>query len=130
MSNSIVRSLYLFSDPQKNRINRILILGSGLVAPGLIASLEQDGNVFITIASYEVYNAEKLLKTKNMTAISLDVQRETEKLRDLIQSHDLVISILPQTFHPKIAEECITFKKNMLTASYISPAMANLHKQF
>lgn len=38
----------------------------------------------------------------------------------------LCYSLLPYVFHPDVAKLCIKFKKNMVTASYISPAMREL----
>ena len=40
---------------------------------------------------------------------------------------DLVVSLIPAPFHPPVAKAAIKHKKNMVTASYVSPAMAALH---
>lgn len=39
-----------------------------------------------------------------------------------------VTSLLPAPFHPTVAKLCINHKKHMVTASYISPAMRELHE--
>lgn len=70
--------------------------------------------------------AKKMCTTRNISAVALDALKEPERLRDLIEISDLVISILPQAFHTPVAEQCIKLKKHMLTASYISPAMRQL----
>ncbi len=46
-----------------------------------------------------------------------------------IKSHDLVISLLPWELHPKIAERCVALSKDMVTASYCTPAMQRLHNK-
>jgi alpha-aminoadipic semialdehyde synthase len=51
------------------------------------------------------------------------------QLGSLVENHDLVVSFVPATMHPLVAEQCIKFKKNMVTASYISPAMKALHER-
>lgn len=47
-----------------------------------------------------------------------------------ISQSDLVISLLPVPFHPAVAELCIKYRKHLVTASYISPAMKGLHERF
>ena len=37
-------------------------------------------------------------------------------------------SLLPYTYHPFIAELCIKYKVNMVTASYLSKQMQELHE--
>ena len=41
----------------------------------------------------------------------------------------MVISMLPARFHIEVAKDCITFGKNLVTASYISDEMQNLDKE-
>ncbi|TNN41235.1 Alpha-aminoadipic semialdehyde synthase, mitochondrial [Liparis tanakae] len=56
----------------------------------------------------------------------LDVSSQEGHLDSLVKDHDLVISMLPYTLHPLIAKHCIHRKVNMVTASYLSPAMKEL----
>ena len=48
-------------------------------------------------------------------------------LDDLIKSHDVVVSLLPWTLHPMIAERAIANKTNMVTASYLSQGLMDQH---
>ena len=41
--------------------------------------------------------------------------------RQQISSNDLVISLVPAFLHADIARHCIELRKNMVTASYVSP---------
>jgi saccharopine dehydrogenase (NADP+, L-glutamate forming)/spermidine synthase len=43
-----------------------------------------------------------------------------------VAAADLVISMVPYAFHPKVAELCIAYKKQMVTTSYVSDAMKKL----
>ena len=61
----------------------------------------------------------------NGKAVSWTID-ELDVLDQLIQSHDLTVSLLPYTFHVTVAKRCIAFKKNMLTTSYVSPEMKQL----
>lgn len=46
----------------------------------------------------------------------------------IIEKSTIVISMLPPKLHIKIAEDCITFGKHLVTASYISEAIQQLDK--
>ncbi len=70
--------------------------------------------------------AKKAIKS-NADSIVLDVTKSSETLDKLIQDSDIVISLLPYTLHPKIAEKCIRLKTNMVTASYATPEMKQLN---
>lgn len=45
----------------------------------------------------------------------------------LIEWADLVISMLPARFHIDVAKDCIRFKTNLITPSYVSDEMQDLH---
>jgi saccharopine dehydrogenase-like NADP-dependent oxidoreductase len=45
---------------------------------------------------------------------------------EAIEKADIVISMLPAHLHIEVARDCIVYKKNMVTASYISDAMQEL----
>jgi len=60
--------------------------------------------------------------------VLLDVNERPDKLADLIKSHDIVVSLLPWTLHPTIAKAAIAAKTNMVTASYLSEGIKDLHQ--
>ena len=41
----------------------------------------------------------------------------------------LPFSLLPWPLHPKVAKDCIAHKTDMVTASYCTDAMRELHKE-
>ena len=43
-----------------------------------------------------------------------------------VAKHDLVISLIPYTFHATVIKSAIRNKKNVVTTSYVSPAMLEL----
>ena len=59
------------------------------------------------------------------TAISFDIQDETERGRYIRQA-DIVISLLPPALHIAIARDCVKFQKHLLTASYLDDAIREL----
>ncbi|MFT7799666.1 alpha-aminoadipic semialdehyde synthase, mitochondrial isoform X1 [Arapaima gigas] len=107
---------------------RVLLLGSGYVSGPVIEYLTRDPGTQVTVGSVMLSQAEELAKKyPNTIPIMLDVTSQEGHLESLMKDHDLVISLLPYTYHPMIAKHCINMKVNMLTASYLSPAMKDLH---
>lgn len=52
---------------------------------------------------------------------------EPEQRRREVQAADLIISMLPARFHLEVVKDCIEFKKDVLTPSYVSPKMKEQH---
>lgn len=66
---------------------------------------------------------------KNANAVHIDMADQAA-VENMISQSDLVISLLPAPFHPGVAELCIKKRKHLVTASYISPAMKELHERY
>ncbi len=106
-------------------MSKVLLLGAGMVAKP-IAEYLLNNNIELTIASRTVEKAEKLIGTyKNGKAVAWTVD-DLETLEQMVASHDLVVSLLPYTFHVTVAKMCIKHKKNMVTTSYVSSEMKAL----
>jgi saccharopine dehydrogenase (NADP+, L-glutamate forming) len=65
---------------------------------------------------------------KNANPISLDVTDEAA-LDAEVAKNDLVISLIPYTFHATVIKSAIRNKKNMVTTSYVSDAMLELDEE-
>uniref|UniRef100_A0A673B008 Uncharacterized protein n=1 Tax=Sphaeramia orbicularis TaxID=375764 RepID=A0A673B008_9TELE len=103
---------------KKSGMKRVLLLGSGYVSGPVVEYLTRDETT---------QQAEELAaKYPNTIPVVLDAGSQEGHLDTLIKDHDLVISMLPYSFHPLIAKHCIRRKVNMVTASYLSPAMKEL----
>lgn len=112
---------------------KILLLGSGLVSRPFIQyfSSKLSFQPQLTVASN---NAEELeaLKTnfgKNIQFELLDLGSENSELFGLIQKNDIVVSLLPASMHVQVANACISSKKHMVTASYTTASMKELHEK-
>lgn len=111
-------------------MKNILLLGAGKSSHILIKYLLQNaasGNWQVTVADISLEAAQYNVGTHPRgKAISLDInnaqQRETA-----IKSADLAISLLPPALHLFAANDCLRFKKHLVTASYVSPEMKALH---
>ena len=110
-------------------MRKILIIGAGRSASSLIKYLldkSEKENLFITLADLSVEQAQKKLQNHiNSKAVALDINNVSER-QNLIQNTDIVVSMLPAHMHIEVAKDCILFKKNMVTASYVSDAMQAL----
>lgn len=112
-------------------MRKVLIIGAGRSASSLITYLlnkSEEENLFITIADLSEELAKKKTKNhKNARAIALDIFN-TKQRQEEIKNTDIVISMLPARMHIEVANDCIAFNKNMVTASYISKEMQALDK--
>ena len=110
-------------------MRNILIIGAGRSASSLIQYLlnkSDDQNLQVTIADLSIELAQRKTNGhKNATAIALDIFNETQRKSE-IQKADIVISMLPAHLHIEVAKDCVLYKKNMVTASYISEGMQSL----
>lgn len=110
-------------------MRKILVIGSGKSASYLIKYFldkSESENLHITVGDISIDNAKKLTDNhKNATAITLDVFDENSRVT-AVKNADIVVSMLPARFHIEVAKDCITYEKNMVTASYVSPEMQAL----
>jgi len=106
-------------------MKKVLVLGAGLVArPGVRYLLEK--GFAVTVADLVESKALALLnKHPNGRAKAWNTD-DKQGLAEMVKDADLVVSLLPANFHPLVAQECLAQKKNMVTASYVSPAMREL----
>ncbi|MCF7912996.1 MAG: saccharopine dehydrogenase NADP-binding domain-containing protein [Candidatus Cloacimonetes bacterium] len=107
---------------------KVMIFGAGLVSKPMVVYLAENG-FEVTIGNRHLEKAAKLAKLHpNITAVQVDVT-DDELMNKLVVEHDISVSLLPAVYHPIVAALCIKNKKNMVTASYVSPAMSELNDQ-
>ena len=110
----------------------ILIFGAGKSATSLIDYLKQqlEANSWtLTVADSDLHlAAAKTAGAPGTTAAGIDVTNDQER-EALIRKADMVISLLPPAMHIVVAKDCCTFRKHLLTASYISDEIRNLSNQ-
>ena len=105
-----------------------LLLGSGFVATPTVQVLS-DAGVHVTVACRTLSSAQKLAGNfPNSKAISLDVN-DKSALEDAVAKHDVSISLIPYTYHTAVIKAAIKAKKNVVTTSYVSPAMQELDEE-
>ena len=108
---------------------KILQIGAGKSTSYLMKYLgehAQKEDFTITIIDRDLRLARKVLgehpRVQMQTADIFDEQVR----RELIGSHDLIISMLPARLHMTVARDALHFGKHLITASYISDEMRKL----
>ncbi len=109
-------------------MQKILVLGAGMVAAPLVRYL-QDHGYGLTVTSLVLEDAVKLIgDAADSRALTLHLSDE-ESLSELVAAHDLVISLVPYSYHPLVANHCLEKHKNLVTASYVSEEMEAFHAE-
>jgi saccharopine dehydrogenase-like NADP-dependent oxidoreductase len=113
-------------------MKKILIFGAGKSSTCLIEYLGKflkSNNWQLLVADANLTLAQsKLLGITQAEAISVDVTNSGQRV-SLIRSAEIVISLLPPTLHYLVALDCLNWKKNLLTASYIDENIRSLSKK-
>jgi saccharopine dehydrogenase-like NADP-dependent oxidoreductase len=113
-------------------MKNILLIGAGRSTGSLIKYLidnAKENNWQLTLADRNFdFVLKEFMESEVLTPLVFDVN-DDQKRKDLIQQADIVISMLPAHMHIDVAKDCIHFKKNMVTASYISPEMKALEEE-
>ncbi|KAL8567459.1 hypothetical protein ACOMHN_010050 [Nucella lapillus] len=108
---------------------RVLVLGAGYVARPAINYLARDPNTHVTVVSQLREELDSVWSSlPNVDDTLMDVERSKEELDQMIPDFDVVISLLPYSMHVDVAKMCIKHGTHMVTASYVSPPMSQLHK--
>ena len=113
-------------------MKNIALIGAGRSASSLIQYLIQNAaekDLHIIIADQEIGHLTDIVGSSDrVEQVVFDVFNE-EGRKGLVQKSDIVISMLPATLHTVVAKDCIAYKKDMITASYISKEMQELDQQ-
>lgn len=109
----------------------VLILGAGLSSTSLIQYfLDQSKHQWkIRVGDIQLENAIASVKDHACgEAFLFDVHNPVQ-LREEIEQASIVISMLPASMHHLVAECCVDFGRNLVTASYLSPAIKALDNE-
>jgi alpha-aminoadipic semialdehyde synthase len=118
------------AEKQKN----VLLLGAGNVAGPIVDYLLRSGNNHVTVASWPVGSAQALIDKTIHTSdplrsncaasdCNIGAAAAADQFGGLVEQADVVMSLLPFSFHPVVSDACLQHGKNMVTSSYISPAL-------
>lgn len=109
----------------------VLILGAGLSSISLIKYfLDQSGQPWkIRVGDIILENAiERVGGHPKGEAFRFDVHNPVQR-REEIERASIVISMLPASMHHLVAESCVDLGRDLVTASYLSPAIRALDNE-
>jgi saccharopine dehydrogenase (NADP+, L-glutamate forming) len=110
-------------------MKKILVLGAGLVSRPMVRYLLDVPDFEVVVASRTVSKAQELVGSHPRgKAVALNVENDAD-LEKQVAAADLSVSLLPYTFHVKVAGLCLKYKKPLVTTSYVSDAMRALDAQ-
>ncbi len=108
-------------------MKNILVIGAGRTSSSLINYLldkSKELDWIITVADQSLEMAEeKVANHPRAKAIMFDVLDDEQRAVQISKA-DIVVSLLPETFHINLVKDCIKFRVHLVTASYISQQMA------
>ena len=106
----------------------VLILGAGLSSTSLIQYFldHSHHHLKIRVGDIKLENAiERINDHANGEAFRFDVY-DPDQCQKEIEQASIVISMLPARMHHLVADSCVKLAKDMVTASYLSPAIRAL----
>lgn len=109
-------------------MRKILIIGAGKSSSYLIKYLldkSKSENLHITIGDLNTESAKRLVGNAKADIIHLDIFNNESRVA-AVKNADIIVSMLPARLHIEVAKDCITYKKHMVTASYVSEEMQEL----
>jgi saccharopine dehydrogenase-like NADP-dependent oxidoreductase len=110
----------------------ILVVGAGKSSGYLIEYLLKEAETSgwqVVVADLLKEEAQKKLAGSSFgKAVALDAQDNNARA-SLVKEADLVISLLPPALHHLLAKDCLQYKKNLLTASYVDAAIEDLREE-
>jgi len=107
-------------------MKKVVVFGAGLVVRAHVRYLLDHGFA-VTLASRTVAKAEAILAGHpHGTPVAFDIQKEPDRLGELVASHDLAVSLLPWQWHPTVARACLAHGTHMVTTSYVKDEMQAL----
>ncbi|KAF8888387.1 Saccharopine dehydrogenase-domain-containing protein [Gymnopilus junonius] len=109
------------------RKKRVLMLGSGMVAGPAVDLIARNPAIELIVASDSSVELQRLVEPHLNVKFRIIDADNMDTYNSLIEETDVVISLLPAVLHVAIAKQCIKYKKDLVTASYISHEMQSLH---
>jgi len=113
-------------------LRKILVLGAGKSTSYLLDYFLEKSNaekLHLTIGDINPDAIPTVIKDHtNCTVMHLDILKDEDR-KKAIRSSDIVVSMLPARFHIKVAEDCVTLEKHLVTASYVSKEIKALDEK-
>lgn len=113
-------------------MKNIVVIGAGKSSTCLIEYLlneAKENNWQVTVADSNLAQAQsKTGDSSHAKAILLDVNDEAQR-SNIVQSADIVISLLPPALHFLVAKDCLRHGRHLLNASYVDENIKSLQDE-
>lgn len=106
---------------------KVVIVGSGMMVPALLADLAKDFEVHI--ASNLIKDAEALAEPYDNVSCEICDVTNLDQMTEIIKGFDLAISYVPPFLHKNVANACINASTHLVTASYIDDDMKSFDEE-
>ncbi len=113
-------------------MKKILLLGAGRSATVLINYLLTNAaqeNWHVSIGDVAVTHLPTAWHENPSARLFVFNVHESTQLEKEVGAADVVISMLPASFHLLVAQACLDKEKHLVTASYVSPEINSLHEE-
>ena len=110
-------------------MKRILVLGAGFVSKPLVDYFIEKCGYSVVIATRTVSKAESIIDGRSAGYSISWIIDDLGKLDNLVKESDLVVSLIPPALHIPVAETCIRQGIDLVTTSYLSQEMLELHEK-
>jgi len=109
---------------------RVLVLGAGRVANSFAEYIGRGDDRKVVVAGNVDSEVRSVAaEAKHGEGVCFDVTSDKARLEGLVKESDVVVSLLPAPFHGMVGDLCINNGVNMVTASYVSPAVRELEQR-
>lgn len=100
-----------------------------MVSAPVVEYLHRDKNIHINVCSHLREESDRLAdRYFGVQSSYLNVNDNPEHLTHLCEESDVVISLLPYSLHGLVAKHCIETKTHLVTASYVTDEVRDLHE--
>ena len=113
-------------------LKKIVVLGAGRSSRHVISHLSKVASLEgfqIVVADADISGISKLIpQNENLKYVEGNAGDSDFRL-NLMQGSQLVISMLPAFMHIEVVQDCLVLEIDIITPSYVSPALQELHAE-
>lgn len=109
-------------------MNKVLILGAGMVARPMVKYFLEK-RYRLVIASPMKDRAEEMINGDQLGSAVDWSMDEPDRLDRLMLENDVVVSLLPYSYHAGVARHCLKNLRPLITTSYVQPEMEALNNK-
>jgi saccharopine dehydrogenase-like NADP-dependent oxidoreductase len=106
----------------------VVVFGSGRVANPAIRTLLQTGHAVVVATDQPEAAGTMIDGHPHGEVVEIDATN-TSHVRDAVRRAEAVVSLLPVSFHVRVAEACVAERRPFVTTSYVSDEMRALHAE-